>query len=434
MDRISTATKAVDLYGAGKHGFKDGDLANSILPTDLNAAWFNMVQEELLGIIESSGQAAAAGTLDQVTKAIKRFAGANVKTVTAGVSVLTVDDAGMVLLDATAGNITLTLPAANAVANLGTEFIFYRTDATGNTVTINRAGADTIDGANSFTMPSRYAYRSIKSNANAAWATTSVASTATSSKIQSIDATVAANALTAIINPTSLDFRSSALAVGVPNTRTITAPISLVVPAGATLGTVSAEASRIMLLAIDNAGTLEAAVVNLAGGVDLSETGLISTTALSAAADSASVVYSTIARANVPYRVVGCIGSTQAVAGNWATAPSFLQGVGGQGFAALQSLGIGQVAQNVSGSRATGVTYYNTSSKPRVVNVVAINDTQGGASQIAIIGEVPFYGSSSPAANNRTSVFAVVPPFKGYIHQTAFAGSITSILAWTEQF
>lgn len=364
MQRIATSTRAVDLYGAGKDGFRDGDLPNSILPTDLSAAWFNFVQEELARVVEGSGQVLDGAQLSQVTKAIKRFAGANVKTVTAGASALTVDDAGAVLIDASAGNVTLTLPAANVVAGLGIEFNFYRTDATGNVVTINRAGADTIDGANSFTIPGQFAYRSIRGNANAAWATTSVSSTATSSKIQSIAASIAGNALTVTVNPTSLDFRSSALSVGVPNTRTTAAPLSLVVPAGATLGTVSGLASRIIVLLIDNAGALEVAVVNVAGGVDLSETGLISTTSLSAAADAADSVYSTVSRANVPYRVIGYLQSTQAVAGTWATAPAVIQGAGGLALSSFLTFGVNQAWQDVTSNRSFGVTYTNTKPYP----------------------------------------------------------------------
>lgn len=428
MDRISTATKAVDLYGAGKHGFKDGDLANSILPTDLNAAWFNMVQEELLGVIESSGQVAAAGTLNQVTKAIKRFAGANLKTVTAGASALTVDDAGTVLVDATGGNVTLTLPAASVVAGLGIGFSFYRTDSTGNVVTVNRAGADTIDGTNSFTIPGQFAYRTIKGNGNSAWATTSVAASASSSKLQSIAAAVAANAMTVTLNPTSLDFRSSALSVGVPNTRTSAAALTVVVPAGATLGTLAAQVSRIMVLAIDNASAMELAVVNLAGNVDLSETGLISTTALSAASDSPDVVYSTNARANVPYRVVGCIESTQAVAGNWATAPSALQGLGGLAFAALQSLGIGQQWVDRTGVRSVNTTYYNTGNRPRGICYSASNGSSAAFSLVVNGVTVTQFGMGPGASVNTLS--GVVPPGHSYSIGVS-AGAPTGAI-WSE--
>jgi hypothetical protein len=108
--------------------------------------------------------------------------------------------------------------------------------------------------------------------------------------------------------------------------------ISITVSSGSTLGTVSAKQSRIVVLAIDNAGTVELAVVNISGGIQLDETNLVSTTAEggAGAADSASIVYSTTARTSLAYRVVGYVESTQATAGTWATAPSTIQGNGGQ--------------------------------------------------------------------------------------------------------
>lgn len=149
-------------------------------------------------------------------------------------------------------------------------------------------------------------------------------------QIQPIVASVAANALTVTLNPTSLDFRSATLGTGTPVNRNVSTAISVVVPSGATLGTVNAVQSDIVVLAIDNAGTVELAVVNIAGGVDLSETGVISTTTISAGATSASVIYSTTGRTNVAYRVVGVVRSTQATAGTWASAPTLVQGAGGQ--------------------------------------------------------------------------------------------------------
>ena len=154
---------------------------------------------------------------------------------------------------------------------------------------------------------------------------------AASKQIQPITASVAANALTLTLNPTTLDFRSPTLGSGTINTRTVAAAISLVISSGSTLGSSNGVQSDIVLLAIDNAGTVELAAVNLAGGVNLDETTLISTTAEggAGAADSATVIYSTTARTNVPFRVVGIVSSTQATAGTWATAPSLIQGAGG---------------------------------------------------------------------------------------------------------
>lgn len=192
--------------------------------------------------------------------------------------------------------------------------------------------------------------------------TSPITGVAANSKIQPITASVGSSALTITLNPTSLDFRDATLTSGTINTRTVSAAISCVVPSTATLGTVNAVQNRLAVLAIDNAGTVELAVVNLAGGNSLDETGVITTTALSTGSDSNNVIYSTTARTSVPYRVVGYVESTQATAGTWATAPSTIQGYGGQAFAAMSSLGYGQTWQVVT--RTSGTTYYNTTGKP----------------------------------------------------------------------
>lgn len=70
-------------------------------------------------------------------------------------------------IDATAGNITITLPLANA--SNGQCFKLKRTDGTANTVTIARAGSDTIDGAASYTLPTQYKYVHIHNNNSTSW-------------------------------------------------------------------------------------------------------------------------------------------------------------------------------------------------------------------------------------------------------------------------
>jgi len=233
-------------------------------------------------------------------------------------------------------------------------------------------------------------------------------------QLQSISASVAANALTCTLNPTSLDFRSSPLTSGTINTRTVGAAISVVVPSTATLGTVSATASRLALLAIDNAGSVELAIINLAGGTNLDETTLISTTAISAAATANNVAYSTTARANVPFRVVGFIDISEAVAGTWASSPTAIQGAGGQSLTALSTLGSGQTWQDVTGSRVFGTTYYNTTGKPILISVTGV-----GAAIAAVyvgmwingieIGIGGTYGQSAFA-----NVTYIVPPGASY--------------------
>jgi hypothetical protein len=105
----------------------------------------------------------------------------------------------------------------------------------------------------------------------------------------------------------------------------------MIVSNGSTLGTTSGILSKLAVLAIDNAGTVELAVVNANAYGLLDERSLISTTAEGGvgAADSGSVIYSTTARTNVPFRIIGYVESTQATAGAWATSPSNVAGMGG---------------------------------------------------------------------------------------------------------
>jgi hypothetical protein len=252
------------------------------------------------------------------------------------------------------------------------------------------------------------------------------------SGIQPITATVAADALTVTLNPTTLDFRSAALTSGAVVSRLISSAISVTVSSGSTLGTVSATQSRIVVLALDNAGTVELAVVNIAGGNDLSETGVISTTAEggAGAADSASTIYSTTARSGVAYRVVGYVESTQATAGTWATAPSTIQGYGGQALASMSGLGYGQTWQ--SPTRALGTTYYNTTGKPIFVSVFISSTASygfikcsfnGGADKT--IGGTGYIGSGT---NYQGVGTAIIPPNQSY-NITTTSGTLSE---WNE--
>jgi|LakMenEpi03Aug12_release.lakeMendotaPanAssembly.Ray.scaffolds.fasta_scaffold50562_4 hypothetical protein len=160
------------------------------------------------------------------------------------------------------------------------------------------------------------------------WVVLDVPPAATASvQIQPISASVGASALTISASALSLDFRSATLTSGAVTTVAGT-PANLVISSGSTLGTTNAVETDLAVIALNNAGTIELAVVNMAGGVNLSESALISTTAEggAGAADSASTVYSTTARTNVAYRVLGFLRITEATAGTWATAPSLIQG------------------------------------------------------------------------------------------------------------
>ncbi len=243
-------------------------------------------------------------------------------------------------------------------------------------------------------------------------------------QIQPISASVAANALTITASALSLDFRSTTLSSGTVTSVSGT-PASLVVPSGASLGTTNAVQSDIYVLALNNAGTLELAVSNSTGGVALTETGVISTTAISAGATSATVVYSTTARTNVAYRVIGVIRSTQATAGTWATTPSLVQGTGGQALVAMSSIGYGQTWQNVTGSRSTGVTYYNTTGK---LIVLSINYTHNsGTLTITINGSVVPVVSGGSTSTPTHNIQIPIPVGASYLITNTGTETINSV-------
>ena len=225
-------------------------------------------------------------------------------------------------------------------------------------------------------------------------------------KIQPITASAASSALTITLSPTVLDFRSATIGSGTVTTVSNSTSISVVVPSTATLGTVSAVQSRLVVLAINNAGTMELAVTNISGGSDLSETGVISTTLIAAASNSATLYYSTTARSSVAYRVVGYVESTQATAGTWATAPSTIQGYGGQAVAAMSSLGYGQTWQTVT--RTSGTTYYNTTGKPIVLNTIDTHGTGFTTSTITVSGlQVSLAVLNSNMSESRVTVIGI---------------------------
>ena len=224
----------------------------------------------------------------------------------------------------------------------------------------------------------------------------------------------------------SLSFRSTTATSGLATAVTGT-PAALVIPSGATLGTTSAVQSTIIEVLINNAGTLERAVVNLAGGNDLSETGLINTTAIDASSDSANVFYSTTARTSVAYRVVRSITSTQATAGTWVTLPSAVQGAGGNALTAMSSLGYGQTWQTVTGSRALGTTYYNTTGKPIWVNIRYVSGSS--TTMTSTVGGNVAHVTSNMPNTSQPAISYMVPSGMSYVTATSGGDTLT---AWYE--
>jgi hypothetical protein len=213
--------------------------------------------------------------------------------------------------------------------------------------------------------------------------------------IQQISASAASGAMTFGIAATTLQFRSATGNSGVISTVNFSA-LSLVAPSGSTFGQPATNQGMFVLAVLYNGGSPALAVASIAGGLDMSETGTITSTAISTGSTSNAVWYSTAAVTASPYRIVGYILATQATLGTWVN-PTFVQGMGGESLAALMSYGYGQSYSTFS--PVSGTTYYNV--KPRTGTLVIY--IQGGTipgvyvngSQVTAIADVTGQGSSA---------------------------------------
>jgi len=222
-------------------------------------------------------------------------------------------------------------------------------------------------------------------------------------QIPTITATVATNILTLGLNPCSLDFRSSTASSGVTTTRNVTSAISMTVSNGSTLGTANGILSKFAVLAIDNAGTVELAVVNANAYGLLDERNLISTTAEggTGTADSGTVIYSTTARSNVPFRIVGYVESTQATAGAYATAPSNIAGMGGA--IVPQPTPVITSGTAVASTSGTSIDFTSIPSWVKRITVMIAGMSTNGASEFVLrIGD-----SATISATGYVGAYAV---------------------------
>ncbi|WP_051182938.1 hypothetical protein [Desulfocurvibacter africanus] len=158
-------------YGTLEGRFTDGDPAGGVPASVFIANMGNHLLEELCSILTAAGIAPDEAKFDQVLQSMRRLMGGNVAATVTATGTLSLDQAGLVRVDATAGDIVLTLPAANALK--GATFRIVRVDNTANMVTIQRAGADTIDGVTSITLLGQYARRTIVTDGSSAWLTVS---------------------------------------------------------------------------------------------------------------------------------------------------------------------------------------------------------------------------------------------------------------------
>lgn len=169
--------------------------------------------------------------------------------------------------------------------------------------------------------------------------------------------------------------RSSTATSGAFNTRSVTAAsagvTTLTISSGATLGHVAGVARYIYVYVVDNAGTLEVAVSSkyYDGG------SIVSTTAMSNAADVNDTIYSTTARTNVAIRCIGRIKSSQTVAGTWDSAPTEVSV--GDSWNDLEKSTITLDAHAGFGSTATKVAYFTNSTVVGTAMSLANDATNG---------------------------------------------------------
>ena len=292
----------------------------------------------------------------------------------------------------------------------------------------NTAITGTISATGGITSSTTAVTQAANDNSTKIATTAFVANTSAKAKIQPLTVSnITGGGFTLNLAPTTLDFRDVTLGSGVITTITNASTISITIPGAATLGTNSGVITRIAVLAIYNAtiGTSELAVVNIIGGFQLDETNVISSTNVITSGTLSTVAYSTTARTNVVYRVVGFVDATN-TSGSWGGGPTLVQGAGGQPLAALSSIGYGQTWQNPS--RSAGTLYYNTTGKPIEVSIVVFATAASWDTYLTINGINVSYSKSGNANSLYQCLCAIVPPGGNYIT----TGSNYNIVTWSE--
>jgi microcystin-dependent protein len=172
MQRVNRSSAVVTMPAPPAGGtpgyFTGGNPGGGTPPTTPGYEWFNGVQEELIGLILRGGITASNADLAQVRKSLDRLFGGGLGSFSANTS-LSVDDAGLVLVNASGGARTITLPAANALGGRPIRYQIEKTDSTANTVTVQRAGADTIEGATSVVLSGQWASVTLVSDGVSVW-------------------------------------------------------------------------------------------------------------------------------------------------------------------------------------------------------------------------------------------------------------------------
>jgi hypothetical protein len=140
----ATALPAMEPVGPKPSGFwLDCDPATGAAGTRFRAEEFNEAAINLRRFLAAAGVAPVKGAPDMLLASLNRlFAGKVTAVVATGA--LTADNAGLVIVDATTADVTLTLPAAAVLPAGSPAFSFVRLDATTHRVRIAPAAGDVI--------------------------------------------------------------------------------------------------------------------------------------------------------------------------------------------------------------------------------------------------------------------------------------------------
>lgn len=92
-------------------------------------------------------------------------------------------------------------------------------------------------------------------------------------------------------------------------------------------------------------------------------------------------------------------------------------------------LGYGQTWQNLTAQRALNVTYYNTTGKPKYINLLTINNGASGGARLEVNG-VTLYGvdPTTSTAGFYMAIEAVIPVNGSY----KASNLAQSLVAWNE--
>lgn len=254
---------------------------------------------------------------------------------------LAVADRGKVLSCNTgSNNITLTLLAA---ATLGDGWnMEVRKASSSNTLTIQTTGGEFINETlTSLSLVNKDDFVAIRCNGvGFVIGAAKISTVEPYARNLSLLASVGSNILTIAIktqagldpttdNPVRIPFRNVTPASGDFTVIDVTAATSLAVTAGSTLGTSSAVACKLWVVAFNDGSTLRLGVINCLSSLNIYPLGqfpVASSTAEGAAggADTAHVFYTGTAVTSKAYTILGYLSfeSGQSTAGNWSVAPT----------------------------------------------------------------------------------------------------------------